>query len=158
MRGLKFLRVKILYLSAQVQIITNVQLRAQLQVETNLKKRKTKVFTCLLNWLAWHSLFLFFYLFSKFPDPIKHPPKSFYFYEALLHNILKDKLISIGVVLRQSSIKCSFHLILNLSNTTTLALTHFFLFFNCSSTDLHFHNSTVTSIAHLLRLLEITGY
>ena len=157
-RGLKCIRVKIPYLSAQVKIITNVQLRAQLELETNLKKRKTRVFTCPTK-LTCLALFVFiFYLFSKSPDPIKHPPKSFYFYEVLLHNILKGKLISKGMVFRQSSVKCLVHLILSLSKTTTLAVNIFFPFFNCSSTDFHFPNCTLTSIAHLPRLLEITGY
>ena len=128
-RGLKCIRVKIPYLSAQVKIITNVQLRAQLELETNLKKRKTRVFTCPTELTCLKLLVFIFYLFSKSPDPIKHPPKCFYFYEVLLHNILKDNLISKGVVFRQSSIKCLFHIILNFSKTTTMVVNIFFSLF-----------------------------
>ena len=115
-------RIKIPYFGAQVQIITNVHLRVQLELETNLKKRKTSVFTCPTK-LTWLELFVFiFYLFSKSPDPIKHPPKSFYFYKVLLHSIFKDKLISKGVLFRKSSI------ILSLKNNYTDGQHNFFSF------------------------------
>ena len=128
-----------------------VPFKAQLELETDLKKRKTRLFLALLNWLAWHFLFLLFYLFSKSPDTIKHPPNSFYFYE-VLSNIIFKRLLSKGVIFRQSSTNCLVRFILNPSKITARAVSIFFDFFNCSSTDLHFHNCTVTSISHLPRL------
>ena len=109
--------------------MTKAHLRVQPELETNSKKRKTKLLLVLLNWLAWHSFFLFFYIFDKSPDTIKHPPKSFYFYKVLLNNILK-RLWSKGVVFRRSSINCLVRLILNPSKTNAWVASIYFYTFS----------------------------
>ena len=56
-------RVRISYLKAQVQIITKTHLRVQPELETNLKKRKTIVFTCPAKLTC---LTLLVFIFSNF--------------------------------------------------------------------------------------------